>query len=52
MVVKNFIMDNVVVVGVGNIYVNEVLFMFGIDLCCKVGRVSVKCYEVFMEVIK
>lgn len=45
-------MDNVVVVGVGNIYVNEVLFMVGIDLCCKVGKVSVKCYVLLIIVIK
>lgn len=29
--VKNFIMDNKVVVGVGNIYANEALFLAGID---------------------
>src|SRR5699024_1511927 len=29
--VKNFIMDNKIVVGVGNIYANEALFRAGID---------------------
>lgn len=42
--VKNFIMDNVIVVGVGNIYVNEVLFLVGIDLWRVVGNISVVCY--------
>lgn len=32
-------MDNVVVVGVGNIYVNELLFKVGIYLKWEVGKV-------------
>ena len=38
--VKNFIMTNAVVVGVGNIYANEALFMAGIDPRCVAGKVS------------
>ena len=38
--VKNFIMTNAVVVGVGNIYANEALFMAGIDPRRAAGRVS------------
>lgn len=42
--VKNFIMDNSVVVGVGNIYANESLFNTGIDPRRAAGRVSLKRY--------
>lgn len=38
--VKNFIMTNAVVVGVGNIYANEALFMAGIDPRRAAGNVS------------
>lgn len=38
--VKNFIMDNAVVVGVGNIYANESLFKAGIDPRRAAGKVS------------
>ena len=38
--IKNFIMTNAVVVGVGNIYANEALFMAGIDPRRAAGRVS------------
>ena len=38
--VKNFIMTNAVVVGVGNIYANEALFMAGIDPRRAAGKVS------------
>jgi len=38
--VKNFIMTNAVVVGVGNIYANEALFMAGIDPRRDAGKVS------------
>lgn len=50
--VKNFIMDNAVVVGVGNIYANEALFMAGIDPRRKAGKVSAKRYEVLTLTIK
>lgn len=38
--VKNFIMDNKVVVGVGNIYANESLFQAGIDPRKPAGKLS------------
>ncbi|NVK56883.1 MAG: bifunctional DNA-formamidopyrimidine glycosylase/DNA-(apurinic or apyrimidinic site) lyase [Alteromonadaceae bacterium] len=50
--VKNFIMDNAVVVGVGNIYANEALFMAGIDPRRKAGNVSAKRYERLTVAIK
>ena len=50
--VKNFIMDNKVVVGVGNIYANESLFIAGIDPRRAAGRVSKKRYLQLAEVIK
>lgn len=50
--VKNFIMDNAVVVGVGNIYANEALFMSGIDPRRAAGRVSAKRYQQLTTAIK
>jgi formamidopyrimidine-DNA glycosylase len=38
--VKAFIMDASVVVGVGNIYANEALFLAGIDPCRAAGRIA------------
>lgn len=43
--VKNFIMDGRVVVGVGNIYASEALFMSGISPVRAAGRVSLARYE-------
>ncbi|MGB5325277.1 MAG: bifunctional DNA-formamidopyrimidine glycosylase/DNA-(apurinic or apyrimidinic site) lyase [Pseudomonadales bacterium] len=43
--VKNFVMDNHVLVGVGNIYANEALFMSGIRPRRAAGRVSRDEYE-------
>ena len=43
--VKNFIMDGRVVVGVGNIYASEALFMAGIHPTRPAGRVSKARYE-------
>jgi len=43
--VKNFIMDGKVVVGVGNIYANEVLFLSGIRPERAAGRISRDRYE-------
>jgi formamidopyrimidine-DNA glycosylase len=42
--VKNFIMMNAVVVGVGNIYANEALFMAGINPRRAAGTISRKRY--------
>ncbi|CAM3607876.1 bifunctional DNA-formamidopyrimidine glycosylase/DNA-(apurinic or apyrimidinic site) lyase [Parendozoicomonas haliclonae] len=50
--VKTFIMDNHTVVGVGNIYANEALFMAGIrpDRAC--GNISRHRYEELAQAIK
>lgn len=50
--VKPFIMDNAVVVGVGNIYATEALFLAGIDPRRAAGRVSRARYERLAEAIK
>ncbi|RTR03385.1 bifunctional DNA-formamidopyrimidine glycosylase/DNA-(apurinic or apyrimidinic site) lyase [Halomonas nitroreducens] len=43
--VKPFLMDNAVVVGVGNIYAAEALFLAGIDPRRAAGRISLARYE-------
>ena len=50
--VKNFIMDGKVVVGVGNIYANEALFLSGIRPDRAAGRVSMVRYQRLAENIK
>jgi formamidopyrimidine-DNA glycosylase len=50
--VKNFIMDSHVVVGVGNIYASEALFMAGIHPTRAAGRVSRARYEMLADAIK
>ena len=50
--VKNFIMDGKVVVGVGNIYANEVLFLSGVHPHRPAGRISRARYEVVAQNIK
>lgn len=45
MAVKPFLMDNAVVVGVGNIYASEALFMAGIDPRRAAGRISLERYQ-------
>lgn len=50
--VKNFIMDGKVVVGVGNIYANEALFLAGIRPDRAAGRISQARYEALAEHIK
>ncbi|MDO6693007.1 bifunctional DNA-formamidopyrimidine glycosylase/DNA-(apurinic or apyrimidinic site) lyase [Aliiglaciecola sp. 3_MG-2023] len=50
--VKSFIMDNKVVVGVGNIYANESLFLAGIDPRRQAGKVSKKRYLALTPIIK
>lgn len=53
--IKNFIMDNKVVVGVGNIYANESLFRCGIHPKREAGKVSktrcIKLVEQIKEVL-
>lgn len=50
--VKTFIMDNAVVVGVGNIYATEALFAAGIDPRRAAGRISLARYEALASAIK
>ncbi len=50
--VKNFIMDGNIVVGVGNIYANEALFLSGIHPGRAAGRVSGARYERLANIIK
>lgn len=52
MPVKQFIMDGKVVVGVGNIYANEALFLGGIHPGRASGRVSAVRYEILAGAIK
>lgn len=50
--VKNFIMTNAVVVGVGNIYASESLFRAGIDPRRGAGKISLKRYQLLSEQIR
>lgn len=50
--VKNFIMDQKVVVGVGNIYASEALFRSGIDPSCPAGDLSLQRYRRLVAEIK
>ncbi len=50
--VKNFIMDQKVVVGVGNIYANEALFCAGIRPDRRAGNISAARYERLSSEIK
>lgn len=50
--VKNFIMTNAIVVGVGNIYANEALFMAGIHPQRAAGKVGQARYEKLAHHIK
>lgn len=50
--IKQFIMDNQVVVGVGNIYANEALFKAGIKPDRKAGSISRQRYIRLAETIK
>ena len=49
--IKNFIMDNHRVVGVGNIYANEALFMSGIRPSKAAGRVSRRQFQLLANAI-
>ena len=49
---KNFIMDAKVVVGVGNIYASEALFMAGLRPAVAAKRISRKRYQILAEAIK
>jgi formamidopyrimidine-DNA glycosylase len=50
--VKSFIMDGHNVVGVGNIYASESLFMAGILPTRQAGKISLKRYQKLAECIK
>ena len=50
--VKNFIMDGKVVVGVGNIYASESLFMAGIHPARAAGRISAVRYDALVAAIR
>jgi len=50
--VKSFIMDNATVVGVGNIYAQESLFLAGIHPSRAAGKISRARYQQFAEAIK
>ncbi len=50
--VKSFIMDSHVVVGVGNIYANEALFMAGIHPLRSASRISLERYQRLTAAIK
>ena len=49
--VKNFIMDGRVVVGVGNIYANEALFLAGIRPTVQAQRVTLAAYSVLAAAV-
>ncbi|SDM10908.1 DNA-(apurinic or apyrimidinic site) lyase [Franzmannia pantelleriensis] len=50
--VKPFLMDNAVVVGVGNIYASEALFLAGIDPRRAAGRISLERYQRLAEAVR
>lgn len=50
--VKNFIMDGKVVVGVGNIYASEALYMSGIHPKRPAGRISAMRYEALAAAVR
>ncbi|MCK5725690.1 MAG: bifunctional DNA-formamidopyrimidine glycosylase/DNA-(apurinic or apyrimidinic site) lyase [Thiotrichaceae bacterium] len=50
--IKSFIMDAKNVVGVGNIYANEALFMAGISPKIAVGCITLKRYQLLVDAIK
>lgn len=50
--IKTFLMNNHVVVGVGNIYANEALFLSGILPTSPAGEISKKRYNHLTDIIK
>jgi formamidopyrimidine-DNA glycosylase len=50
--IKSFIMDSRVVVGVGNIYANEALFLAGISPIRGAGKISLTRYQRLAQCIK
>ncbi len=49
--VKSFVMNNHIVVGVGNIYASEALFMAGIHPLRAAGRISLQRYQALSDAI-
>jgi formamidopyrimidine-DNA glycosylase len=50
--IKQFLMDASIVVGVGNIYANEALFLSGISLKRSAGKISLQRMGVLVKQIK
>ena len=50
--IKALLMNNQVVVGVGNIYANEALFHAGINPCTAAGRIGLPRYEKLVQNVK
>ena len=50
--VKPFLMDNAVVVGVGNIYASEALYLAGIDPRRAAGRIARERYQRLAEAVR
>ena len=50
--IKTFIMNSNIVVGIGNIYANEALFLSGINPKCKANRISITRYKKLVVSIK
>lgn len=50
--IKTFIMDSKIVVGVGNIYANESLFLAGINPKRRAGKISLARYTKLVDCIK
>jgi len=50
--VKNFLMDGHVVVGVGNIYANEALFLAGIRPTVQAQNVSLPAYQALVDAVR
>lgn len=50
--IKSFLMDGRIVVGVGNIYVSEALFLAGISPIRQCGKISLIRYRILAEAIR
>lgn len=50
--IKTFLMDNRIVVGIGNIYANEALFLAKINPKKPAGKVSLKSYKLLVSSLK
>ena len=52
LVIKSFLMDSHIVVGIGNIYANEALFKTGVHPARAAGRISLTRYESIVEAVR